>query len=93
MTDDERALLEFEERLPRDGGKKLDAIRAEFDVSAARYYQSAVPYCRAARSGREVPDAGEAHPMTAGDRIDRSSGTVVAVTCPTLAPRGLSPAG
>ena len=56
MTDDERALLEFEERHPRDGGRKLDAIRAQFDVSAARYYQLLFRVAA-------LPEAAEQYPM------------------------------
>lgn len=39
LTERERRLLDFEERWPRHGGRKDEAIRAEFGFSAARYYQ------------------------------------------------------
>ena len=39
MTDDDRALLEFEEQHPRDTGRKDAAIAETFGLSPARYYQ------------------------------------------------------
>lgn len=39
LTDRESAILDFENRFWRDPGAKEEAIRMEFGLSAARYYQ------------------------------------------------------
>jgi hypothetical protein len=39
LSDDERALLEFEKQWWRHAGAKEQAIRDRFDLSATRYYQ------------------------------------------------------
>jgi hypothetical protein len=39
LSDRDRALLAFEAEWRRHGGAKEEAIRAEFDIPPARYYQ------------------------------------------------------
>jgi hypothetical protein len=39
LSDRDRALLAFEAEWRRHGGAKEEAIRAEFDLAPARYYQ------------------------------------------------------
>ncbi|MFJ6652862.1 DUF3263 domain-containing protein [Microbacterium sp. NPDC091313] len=39
LSDRDRALLAFEAEWRRHGGAKEEAIRAEFDMPPARYYQ------------------------------------------------------
>lgn len=39
LTDRDRAFLAFEAEWRRHGGAKEEAIRSEFDLSPARYYQ------------------------------------------------------
>ena len=39
LTDRDRALLDFESRFDGHGAVKEEAIRREFDMSPARYYQ------------------------------------------------------
>ncbi|MET4780793.1 DUF3263 domain-containing protein [Glaciihabitans sp. UYNi722] len=39
MTDDDRALLTFEEAHPRDTPTKMKAISQDLRISATRYYQ------------------------------------------------------
>jgi hypothetical protein len=39
LTDRDRAILDFERTWWTDGGAKEPAIRAQFDLSATRYYQ------------------------------------------------------
>lgn len=39
LSDRDRAMLAFEARWTRHGGAKEEAIRAEFEMAPARYYQ------------------------------------------------------
>lgn len=39
MTDDDRRILDFEQRWWRYAGAKADAIDAEFGLTVTRYYQ------------------------------------------------------
>lgn len=39
LSDRDRAILEFEAKRPRHDGAKEEAIRSEFALSPARYYQ------------------------------------------------------
>lgn len=46
LTDRERALLDFEERFPVHGPRKVDGMREAFGWSPARYYQALLALAR-----------------------------------------------